>query len=69
MLWGGARGLQHRLPVRQQALQRQGTLTSWVELFLVFAYPFYPFEGKREEIYSESLHDLFGQLETEKVLK
>lgn len=51
------------------ALQRKGTLTSWVELFLVFAYPFYPFEGKREEIYSESLHDLFGQLETEKVLK
>ncbi len=49
--------------------QRKATLSNWVEVFLVFAYPFYPLEGKREEIYSESLHDIFRQIEAEKVLK
>lgn len=51
------------------ALERKSTLTSWMEMFLIFAYPFYPFEGKREELYSESLHDIFRQIETEKILK
>jgi hypothetical protein len=37
--------------------------------FLIFAYPFYPLEGKREEIFSESLHDTFRQIEAEKVLR
>jgi hypothetical protein len=49
--------------------QRKATLDNWVEALLVFAYPFYPLEGKREEIYSASLHDIFRQVETEKVLK
>jgi hypothetical protein len=54
---------------RVATLQRKATLTNWVEAFLIFAYPFYPLEGKREEIYSESLRDIFGQIETEKILK
>lgn len=54
---------------RVASLRRKATLTSWVEAFLIFAYPFYPLEGKREEIYSDSLHDIFGQIETEKILK
>lgn len=49
--------------------QRQAELSNWVEAFLIFAYPFYPLEGKREEIYSGFLHDVFRQIEGEKVLK
>lgn len=48
---------------------RKATLTNWVDIFLIFSYPFYPMEGKREEIYSESLRDIFRQVEAEKVLK
>jgi len=49
--------------------QRQATLSNWVEVLLMFAYPFHPLEGKREEIYAESLHDIFRQIESEKVLR
>ncbi len=49
--------------------QRKAVLDNWVEALLIFAYPFYPLEGKREEIYSESLHDIFRQIEAEKILK
>ncbi len=52
-----------------RSYQRKATLSNWIQTFLVFVYPFYPFEGKREEIYKESLHDIFRQIETEKVLK
>jgi len=52
-----------------RSYERKATLSNWVELFLMFAYPFYPLEGKREEIYSGSLHDIFRQIEAEKVLK
>jgi len=44
---------------------RQATLDNWVEVFLMFAYPFHPLEGKREAIYAESLHDIFKQIESE----
>jgi hypothetical protein len=49
--------------------QRKATLSNWVEALLIFAYPFHPLEGKREDIYAESLHDIFRQIETEKMLK
>jgi len=49
--------------------QRKATLSNWVEALLIFAYPFHPLEGKREKIYDESLHDIFQQIETDKVLK
>jgi len=49
--------------------ERKATLDNWVELFLMFAYPYYPLEGKREEIYAQSLHDIFRQIEAEKILK
>lgn len=52
-----------------RSYERKASLDNWVEALLVFAYPFYPIEGKREEIYSLSLHDIFRQIETEKVLK
>ncbi|MDD2272543.1 MAG: hypothetical protein PHP95_07945 [Desulfuromonadaceae bacterium] len=49
--------------------QRKATLDNWMQTLLIFAYPFYPIEGVREEIYEESLHDIFRQIETERVLK
>jgi hypothetical protein len=52
-----------------RSYQRKATLNNWVEVFLIFAYPFHPLEGKRETIYSEALHDIFRQIEAEKVLK
>lgn len=54
---------------RVASLQRNATLTNWMETFLVFAYPFYPLEGKREEIYSDSLHDIFREIESEGLLR
>jgi len=52
-----------------RSYERKATLDNWVEALLIFAYPFYPVEGKREEIYSASLHNIFRQIEAEKVLK
>ena len=49
--------------------QRSAELKNWVSGFLIFAYPFYPVEGKREEIYSGFLHDIFRLIESEKALK
>jgi len=48
--------------------QRSADLSKWVQMFLIFVYPFHPEERKREEIYLEFLHDTFRQIETEKVL-
>lgn len=52
-----------------RAYQRKATLKNWTQAVLIFAYPFHPLEGKREEIYAESLHDIFRQIEAERVLK
>ena len=49
--------------------QRKATLSDWIQTFLIFVYPFHPIEGKREQIYSESMHDIFRQIESEKVLR
>lgn len=53
---------------RVATLQRQARLANWVEAFLIFAYPFYPLQGKREEIYSDFLHDVFRQIEADRIL-
>ncbi|TRO79720.1 hypothetical protein [Trichloromonas acetexigens] len=58
---------QHNNLVR--TYQRRASLNNWVQAVLIFVYPFYPLEGKREEIYAESLHDIFRQIEADKVLK
>lgn len=49
--------------------ERSASLTNWVEMFLIFAYPFHPEKRKEEEIYISILHDVFRQIESEKVLK
>ncbi|HBH87530.1 MAG TPA: hypothetical protein DDY17_08030 [Syntrophaceae bacterium] len=52
-----------------RSYKRKATLNNWTQALLIFVYPFYPMEGKRELIYKDALHDIFRQIETEKVLK
>jgi len=47
---------------------RQVYLTKWVELLLVFAYPFCPENRKREEVLMALFHDTFRQMAGEQVL-
>lgn len=47
---------------------RSNSLTKWVQTLLVFMYPFHPETRKKEEVYVEFLHDIFRQVEAEKVL-
>ena len=51
-----------------KAFSRESGLTKWVQALLVFAYPFHPERRKREELYVEFMHDIFRQVESEKVL-
>jgi len=51
-----------------QSYERQSSLTKWVQTFLIFIYPFHTEKRKEEEIYINSMHDIFKQIETEKVL-
>jgi len=48
---------------------RKAALTKWVQTMLIFMYPFHPEKRKKEEIYVDFLHDIFKQIETEKVLQ
>jgi len=48
---------------------RKSSIVKWVQSLLIFLYPFHPEKRKREEIYVEFLHDIFKQIETEKVLR
>ena len=47
---------------------RGARLTKWVQPLLIFLYPFHPQERKREEIYLQFLHDIFRQIESERVI-
>jgi hypothetical protein len=48
---------------------RKATLTKWVQTLLVFIYPFHPEQRKKEELYVEFMHDVFKQIESEKILE
>ncbi len=48
---------------------RQASLTKWVHALMLFAYPFHPERRKKEELYVEFLHNIFKQIESEKMLK
>jgi hypothetical protein len=52
----------------RNSYSRKASLTTWTELLLVFAYPFFPEDVKTEEIYLESLRDIFRQIESERIL-
>ena len=47
---------------------RSGKTTKWVEALLLPIYPFHTERRKTEEIYVEILHDIFRQIEAEKIL-
>ncbi|MFC1729031.1 hypothetical protein ACFL6I_01730 [candidate division KSB1 bacterium] len=51
-----------------KSYKRNVSLTRWVQTFLVFLQPFHFERRKKEEIYIEFFHDIFRQIETEKVL-
>lgn len=52
-----------------KSYKRQAALTKWVQTLLLFVYPFHPEKRKKEEIYVDILHDVFRQIETERILK
>ncbi len=47
---------------------RDADLNKWVQTFMVFLYPFHHEKRKKEDLYVECLHDIFKQIETEKIL-
>ncbi|MBT3233531.1 MAG: hypothetical protein HN356_12035 [Calditrichaeota bacterium] len=47
---------------------RKASMTKWVQSFLIFIYPFHTEKRKEEEIYIAFMHDIFYQIETERVL-
>jgi hypothetical protein len=52
-----------------KSYSRKASLTKWVQTLLIFVYPFHPEQRKKEELYVEFLHDVFKQIEQEKMLK
>jgi len=48
---------------------RKASLTKWVQTLLIVIYPFHPEQRKKEELYVAFMHDIFKQIETEKILK
>jgi len=48
---------------------RSASLTKWVQSLLIVIYPFYPEQRKKEELYVQFMHDIFKQIETEKIMK
>ena len=48
---------------------RTSDLTTWHNIIFLFVYPFYPSEMKIEEIYLESMQNVFKQIEGDAVLK
>jgi len=51
-----------------KSYQRKSRLTRWVQAVCIVLQPFYNEKRIREELYLESLHDIFRQIETEKIL-
>ena len=52
-----------------KSYSRKASLTKWVQTLMIFVYPFHPDQRKKEELYVEFLHDIFKQIEKEKMLK
>jgi len=48
--------------------QREAHLDTWVQAFLLLVYPFHNDQENGEELYLESMHDIFKQIESEQVL-
>lgn len=48
---------------------RSASVTNWYQLLLLVLFPFNPEEAKTEEVYIESLKNIFFQIENESILK
>ena len=48
--------------------ERHATMNTWVEFFLFPIYPFHTQKRTTEDVYVAFLHDIFKQIESEKVL-
>lgn len=57
-----------RKGVKIKQYQRTSELETWTQALLIFFYPFNPPEVKIEEIYLESLKDIFREIEADGVL-
>lgn len=53
---------------RLESYQRSASLTRWSQLFMIVLQPFHTEAIKKEQIYIETLHDVFRQMETERIL-
>lgn len=54
--------------IRIKHYERTAQLETWTQALLIFFYPFNPSEVKIEEIYLESLKDIFREIEADGVL-
>lgn len=52
-----------------KSYSREASLTKWVEMLLIFIYPFHTEQRKKEEIYIEFMHDVFREIEGKRVLE
>ncbi len=48
--------------------KRDSSTTKWIQPLLIVLYPFYPYERMQEEIYLLALHDIFKQINQERIL-
>ncbi len=48
--------------------ERSARVTRWIETFLIFVYPFHPETRKTEEVYVAFLHDIFREIEADRIL-
>ncbi|WP_163708121.1 hypothetical protein [Mangrovibacterium lignilyticum] len=48
---------------------RNAHLDTWVQTLLLFVYPFHNDQEKGEELYVEAMHDIFRQIEAERILR
>ncbi len=48
--------------------ERNASVTQWIEMFLLFVYPFHPERLKTEQVYVAFLHDIFREIEADRVL-
>ncbi len=51
-----------------RSYSRTSDLTTWHNIIFLFVYPFYPSEMKIEEIYLESMQNIFRQIDAEGVI-
>lgn len=52
-----------------KSYSREASLNKWVQTFMIFLYPFHHEKRKKEELYVDFMHDVFKEIENDKILK